>query len=99
LSTDVLTEEAAFETPVRAEQLYRDALGLEPQNSNLWFEAGDFYWSERLWTQAYLAYSEAWHFDKFGPAGIPCGRLDQARYKVLKVWPPSCPGGRPAATH
>jgi|SRR5579864_3718513 len=99
LSTDVLTEEAAFETPARAQQLYRDALGLEPQNSYLWLEAGDFYWSEHLWTQAYLAYSEAWHFDKYGPAGIPCGRLDQARYKVLKVWPPSCPGGRPAATH
>ena len=99
LSTDALTDWAAFESPTRAEQLYRDALALEPQNSNLWFEAGDFYWSERLWTQAYLAYSEAWHFDKYGPAGTPCGQLDQARYKVLKVWPPSCPGGRPAATH
>jgi hypothetical protein len=99
LSTDVLTEEAAFETPVRAQRLYRDALALEPENSNLWLELGDFYWSERFWTQAYLSYSEAWHLDKFGPAGTPCGVLDQARYKVLKVWPPSCPGGRPAATH
>jgi O-Antigen ligase len=99
LSTDVLAEEAAFETPVRAQQLYRDALALEPQNANLWYEVGDFYWDEHLWTQAYLAYSEAWHFDKYGPAGTPCGRLDQARHKVLNVWPPSCPGGRPAATH
>ena len=99
LSTDVLTEEAAFETPVRAQRLYRDALALEPENSNLWLELGDFYWSERVWTQAYLSYSEAWHLDKFGPAGTPCGVLDQARYKVLKVWSPSCPGGRPAATH
>ena len=30
--------------------------------------------------------------------GTPCGPLDQARHKVLGVWPASCPGGRPAAS-
>jgi O-Antigen ligase len=100
LSTDVLTEWAAFEEasdPVRAEQLYRDAISLEPENATVWFEYGDFFWDERLWRQAYLAYSTSWQDDRFGPAGVPCGRLDQARHKVLGVWPPSCPGGRPAA--
>jgi hypothetical protein len=100
LSTDVLTEWAAFEeagNPVRAQQLYRDAISLEPENATVWFEYGDFFWDERLWRQAYLAYSTSWQNDRFGPAGVPCGRLDQARHKVLGVWPPSCPGGRPAA--
>jgi hypothetical protein len=100
LSTDALTEWAAFEeiaNPVRAAQLYRDAVSLEPENATVWFEYGDFFWDEGLWRQAYLAYSESWHDDRFGPAGVPCGRLDQARHKVLGVWPPSCPGGQPAA--
>ena len=102
LSTDVLTEWAAFEEvvdPARAGQLYRDAVSLEPENSVVWFEFGDFFWDQKLWKDAYVAYGNSWKYDRFGPAGIPCGRLDQARYKVLKVWPPSCPGGRPAATH
>jgi hypothetical protein len=102
LSTDVLTEWAAFEevlSPKRALQLYRDAVSLEPENSTVWFEFGDFFWDQKLWPEAYLAYSSAWKYDRYGPAGTPCGRLDQARHKVLKVWPPSCPGGRPAATH
>jgi hypothetical protein len=102
LSTDVLTEWAAFEEvvdPVRAGRLYRDAVSLEPQNSIVWFEFGDFFWDQKLWKDAYVAYGNSWKYDRFGPAGTPCGRLDQARYKVLKVWPPSCPGGRPAATH
>jgi hypothetical protein len=102
LSTDVLTEWAAFETgvnPRRAEQLYHDAVSLEPGNEFVWLDLGDYYWDTHQWAKAYLAYSNAWHDDRYGPAGIPCGRLDQARHRVLGVWPPSCPGGRPAATH
>ncbi len=102
LSTDALTYWAALEeitNPVRAEQLYRDAVSLEPENSDTWYALGNFYFDAHRWTEAYVAYSNAWHVDRYGPAGTPCGRLDQARYKVLKVWPASCPGGRPAATH
>ena len=101
LSTDALTEWAAFESavdPNRALQLYRDAVSLEPQNDATWIALGDFFWDYHRWTEAYLAYSQAWHDNKYGPMGTPCGRLDQARYKVLKVWPPSCPGGRPTGT-
>lgn len=101
LSTDALTDWAALETivdPKRAEQLYHDAVSLEPENTDTWMALGDFYWDTRHYTEAYLAYSDAWKVDKFGPAGIPCGPLDQARHKVLDVWPPSCPGGRPAST-
>ena len=102
LSTDVLTEWAAFEevvSPRRALQLYRDAVSLEPENSTVWLEFGDFFWDQKAWPEAYVAYSNAWTYDRYGPAGTPCGRLDKARHKVLKVWPPSCPAGRPAATH
>jgi O-Antigen ligase len=101
LSTDVLTDWAALETivdPRRAEQLYHDAVSLEPESSDTWMALGDFYWETHRYTEAYIAYSDAWNVDKFGPAGIPCGPLDQARHKVLDVWPPSCPEGRPAAT-
>jgi len=99
LSTDVLTVWAGFEpSPARAEQLYRDAVSLEPENWETWYDLGDFYWDAHRWTEAYLAYSEAWKYDRYGPAGTPCGRLDQARHKVLRVWPPSCPAGRPAAS-
>ena len=99
LSTDALTEWAAFEeasNPKRADQLFRDAVALEPENANVWFEFGDFLWDEGAWSAAYQAYSRSWHDDRFGPAGVPCGKLDQARHKVLGVWPPSCPGGRPS---
>ncbi|MBV8480593.1 MAG: O-antigen ligase family protein, partial [Actinobacteria bacterium] len=99
LSTDALTEWAAFEEasdPARADQLFRDAVGLEPENANVWFEFGDFLWDEGAWSAAYRAYSRSWHDDRFGPAGVPCGKLDVARHKVLGVWPPSCPGGRPS---
>ena len=102
LSTEVLTDWAALETavdPARSEQLYHDAVSLEPDNTYTWMALGDFYWETRRYTEAYLAYSNAWTVDKFGPAGVPCGPLDQARYRVLRVWAPSCPGGRPAATH
>jgi hypothetical protein len=102
LSTDALSEWAAFEEvvdPKRAEQLYRDAVSLEPQNYETWLDLGDFFWDNRRWDEAYLAYSQSWQDNRYGPTGTPCGRLDQARYKVLKVWPPSCPGGQPAATH
>jgi tetratricopeptide (TPR) repeat protein len=99
LSTSVLLEWAAFEdaTPLKAQDLYRRAITLEPQSSEAWFLLGDFYWAHGAWRPAYDAYSEAWKFDRFGPAGKPCGPLDQARHKVLHTWPPSCPRGRPRA--
>jgi cytochrome c-type biogenesis protein CcmH/NrfG len=102
LSADVLEDWGALETAVdqtRAQQLYRDAVSLEPENTYTWLSLGDFFWETRQYADAYLAYSDAWAVDKFGPAGVPCGPLDQARHRVLDVWPPSCPGGRPASTH
>ncbi len=98
LSTAALTDWAAFQSdPLRAEALYRQAVSLEPQNSETWYALGEFYWDNRAWKLAYEAFSEAWTYNKFGPAGTPCGRLDQARHKVFGTWPPNCPRGRPRA--
>jgi Tfp pilus assembly protein PilF len=97
VSTEVLTEWAAFEDGAgdvqRAADLYRRAVALEPQSSDTWYALGSFYYDHRAWKQAYAALGRAWQYDRFGPAGQPCGLLDQARHKVLGVWPPSCPGG------
>jgi hypothetical protein len=99
LSTSVLLDWAAFDDadPLQAQDLYRRAISLEPQSSEAWFALGDFYWAHGAWKPAYGAYSKAWQYDRFGPAGQPCGALDQARHKVLHTWPPSCPRGRPRA--
>jgi Tfp pilus assembly protein PilF len=102
LSTDALTEWAAFEDAGghtrRAEQLYEQAVSLEPENSETWWALGSFYAGHREWPLAYAALSNAWTYDRYGPAGTPCGLLDQARHEALHVWPASCPGGVPAAT-
>lgn len=98
LSTQALTDWAALEAdPLRAEALYRQAVSLEPQNSETWYELGQFYAYNGAWKLAYDAFSKAWTYNRFGPAGLPCGSLDQARHKVLGTWPPSCPRGRPRA--
>jgi O-antigen ligase/polysaccharide polymerase Wzy-like membrane protein len=102
LSTQVLEDWAALEDAsgniLRAQQLYEQAVSLEPENSDTWFELGAFYWYHHAWDKAYAALSRSWADDRYGPAGKPCGLLDQARHKALGVWPASCPGGVPAAT-
>jgi len=102
LSTDALTEWAAFEDAdgnrPRAEQLYRQAVSLEPENSETWYALGRFYYVHDDWQQAYAALTNAWIYDRYGPTGTPCGLLDQARHKARGVWPASCPGGVPTAT-
>ena len=102
LSTAALMEWAAFEGGAghlaRAEQLYKQAVSLEPENSETWWELGSFYYGLKEWPQAYAALSSAWTYNRYGPAGAACGLLDQARHKALHVWSSSCPGGVRAAT-
>lgn len=101
LSTDVLSEWAATEAVAgnlkRALKLYRDEVALEPENGNTWYDLGAFLYDEGDMPRAYAALSNAWRYDPQGPAGIPCGLLDQARHNVLGTWPPSCPRGSPRA--
>jgi O-Antigen ligase len=102
LSTDVLTDWAALEdaqgNTLRAGELYRNAVALEPENANTWFALGDFYRYHGAKVLAYQAYDRSWHDDRFGPAGTPCGPLDQMRHAVLGVWSANCPGGRRRAS-
>jgi hypothetical protein len=101
LSIAALSEWASFEDvaghTARAEQLYRKEVSTEPQNSETWYDLGAFYAGHGEWRKAYVALSNAWRLNRFGPAGIACGLLDRARHEALGVWPPSCPGGRPAS--
>jgi hypothetical protein len=99
LSTEVLDFWAALENghPLTAESLYRQAISLEPQSSSVWYALGQFYADHGAWLLAYNAFSEAWTYDRMGPAGVPCGALDQARHEALGTWPASCPRGRPRA--
>ncbi|MDX6472671.1 MAG: hypothetical protein QOK22_1487 [Gaiellaceae bacterium] len=98
LSTEALMDEAALtQDPLPAEALYRQAVSLEPENSETWLALGTFYGDYGDWKRAYDALSKAWTYNKFGPTGQPCGVLDQARHKALGTWPPSCPRGRPRA--
>ncbi len=102
LSTEVLSDWAAAEEARgnlgEALKLYRDATALEPENGRTWFDLGTFYAAHGDWERAYEALSAAWRYDPQGPAGVPCGPLDQARHEVLGTWPASCPrGSRPAA--
>jgi tetratricopeptide (TPR) repeat protein len=101
LSTSALIDWAAFEDAggnvLKANDLYEQAVSLESQSSETWYALGLFYWEHQAWKPAYGAFSKAWTYDRFGPAGIPCGSLDQARHKALGTWPPSCPRGRPRA--
>jgi Tfp pilus assembly protein PilF len=99
LSTRVLMTWAAYENadPLRAQELYQQAVSLEPQNSETWNELGLFYADHKAWKLAYDAFSNAWKYNRYGRWALPCGSLDQARHKALGVWPPSCPRGRPRA--
>jgi hypothetical protein len=101
LSTQALADWATYVDlqgdPLAAERLYRQEVSLEPGNSSTWLDLGGFYDFHKAWKLAYQAYSKAWTLNRFGPAGIPCGVLDQARHKALGTWPASCPRGRPRA--
>jgi O-Antigen ligase len=81
-----------------AARRYADAVALEPESSDVWYEVGSFYYAHKAWARAYAALSKAWTYDPY-TVGVPCGLLDQARHKAIGVWPSSCPrGSRPAAS-
>ena len=100
LSIDVLTEWAAFEDAnghlAQANRRYRDAVGLEPRNARTWYALGSFYFEHQAWRLAYDALNNAYTYDRFGPAGQPCGLLDRARTKAFGYTPRSATSCRAA---
>ena len=67
--------------PVRAAELYREAVAREPEHARTWYELGAFYFDYKAWTLAYDALNNSYTYDRFGPASKTCGLLDQARAK------------------
>lgn len=92
VSVDVLTEWATFEDAggnvQHADELYRDATSLEPENATTWLALGSFYFEHKQWLLAYKALNTSYTYDRFGPAAQPCGLLDQARKKAFGYVPP-----------
>lgn len=68
----------------RAEALYRYRLAVElqPENSTTWYALGAYELELGLYRRAYRDLDLAYGLDRYGPAGIPGGLLDQARAKV-----------------
>jgi O-antigen ligase len=91
LSVEALLELAAFETapsPQSALGHYLDAVKLEPENAEAWFQLGSFYFSYKEWQLAYEALNNSYTYNRFGPASKRCGLLDQARTKAFNYTPP-----------
>jgi tetratricopeptide (TPR) repeat protein len=96
LSVDALLELAALE-PDAATALghLNDAVRLEHENAEAWYQLGAFYFQYKQWRAAYAALNNSYTYDRFGPAAKKCGLLDQARTKAFNYTPPalkSCPG-------
>jgi hypothetical protein len=96
LSVDALLELAALEPdPASALQHLNDAVKLEHENAEAWYELGSFYAGYKQWLLAYNALNTSYTYDRFGPAAKKCGLLDQARTKAFHYTPPrlkNCPG-------
>jgi O-antigen ligase len=61
---------------------YRDATELQPENSETWYSLGAYEYRLGRYRSALRHLDRAWGLDRFGPAGIHGGLLDQARAKV-----------------
>ncbi|HET6944394.1 MAG TPA: O-antigen ligase family protein [Gaiellaceae bacterium] len=97
LSVDTLIEWATFEDATgnidRANELYLQAVDLEPQNARTWYALGAFYYGHKLWRLAYDALNNSYTYDRFGLAAQPCGLLDRARWNAGFRFGPNCRAG------
>ncbi len=89
LSVDALFVEALVEPDAKALQLYRRARDLEPTNPETWYQLGAFelQYLKRP-RDAYRDLNQSYTLDRYGPASLKGGPLDQAR---CKVDPATCP--------
>jgi tetratricopeptide (TPR) repeat protein len=105
LAVEPLTLWAAYEEPTNlaaALDHYEQAVQLEPENADTWYELGSFYFRHKQWKLAYDALNNSYTYDRFGRAAQPCGLLDQARARAYNYIPPAalkrCPGLRRASS-
>jgi tetratricopeptide (TPR) repeat protein len=90
LSVDALWVQAALEpSNAKALQLYRRARDLEPTSPETWYQLGAFelQYLKRP-RDAYRDLNQSYTLDRYGPAGVKGGPLDQAR---CKIDPATCP--------
>jgi O-Antigen ligase len=66
-----------------ARRYYREAVDLQPENSNTWYALGSYEFFTGRYKEALHDLDRAYGLDPYGPAGRPGGLLDQARAKVL----------------
>jgi hypothetical protein len=88
LAVEPLWVWAATETGQRAVDLYRQARDREPRNPETWYELGAYEYELRRYRDAYRDLNQSYTLDRYGPAGVKGGLLDQAR---CKVDPSTCP--------
>ena len=61
---------------------------VEPRNPETWYELGAYEYELRRYRDAYRDLNQSYTLDRYGPAGVKGGLLDQAR---CKVDPSTCP--------
>ncbi|HEX6663925.1 MAG TPA: O-antigen ligase family protein [Gaiellaceae bacterium] len=88
LAVEPLWVWAATETGQRAVDLYRQARDREPRNPETWYELGAYEYDLKRYRDAYRDLNQSYTLDRYGPAGVKGGLLDQAR---CKVDPATCP--------
>jgi hypothetical protein len=74
--------EAARSDETAALRRYRQAVDLQPENSNTWYALGSYEFFTGRYKLALHDLDRAYGLDPYGPAGRPGGLLDQARAKV-----------------
>jgi hypothetical protein len=83
LAIEPLLFRATLERNAKALQLYRQARDLEPKNAETWYELGYF---ELKYLHrprdAYRDLNQSYTLDRYGPASVKGGALDQARCLV-----------------
>jgi O-Antigen ligase len=75
--------ESARHDEAAARRYYREAVDLQPENSNTWYALGSYEFFTGRYKEALHDLDRAYGLDPYGPAGRPGGLLDQARAKVL----------------
>jgi hypothetical protein len=83
LAIEPLLFQATLEPNATALQLYRQARDLEPKNAETWYELG--YFELRYLHRprdAYRDLNQSYTLDRYGPASVKGGALDQARCLV-----------------
>jgi uncharacterized membrane protein len=89
LAVEPLWVWAATERGLRALDLYRQARDREPKSPETWYQLGLYELETGMTRAAYRDLNHSYTLDRYGPAGVKGGPLDQAR---CDIDPATCPG-------